>query len=147
MAEARIDTILRQLRTRDSHAAWSAFIDEYAPLIFDVARRFERDPDNVADCFQFVCERLYEGRFRRLLKFTPQGPAKFSTWLRAVVRNLCLDRLLGNGVVTTDLYGTESWPVGGVALQPTDGKIVVAGSAYMVPPHSDGQFAVARYWP
>lgn len=92
MTEARLHTILRQLRTRDSHVAWSAFIDEYAPLIFEVVRRFERDPDHAADCFQFVCERLCEGRFRRLLKFTPHGPAKFSTWLRAVVRNLCLDR-------------------------------------------------------
>lgn len=91
MSQARINLILQQLREGNAHDAWSEFIDEYAPVIFDVVRRLEPDPDGVADCFQFVCERLCEARFRRLLKFTPGGPAKFSTWLRAVVRNLCLD--------------------------------------------------------
>jgi RNA polymerase sigma factor (sigma-70 family) len=38
-----------------------------------------------------VCERLSANSFQRLRKFRPQGPAVFSTWLRAVVRNLCLD--------------------------------------------------------
>jgi DNA-directed RNA polymerase specialized sigma24 family protein len=92
MSEARIQIILQQLSKGNAHDAWTEFIDEYAPLIFDVVRRFEPDPDGAADCFQFVCERLCEARFRRLLKFTFGGPAKFSTWLRAVVRNLCLDR-------------------------------------------------------
>jgi uncharacterized delta-60 repeat protein len=55
--------------------------------------------------------------------------------------------LLGNGVVTTDLYGTESWGVGGIALQPTDGKIVVAGGAYLGPNFTQGEIVVARYWP
>lgn len=92
MSEARIHLILQQLREGNAHDAWSEFIDDYAPVIFEVVRRLEPDPDGVADCFQFICERLCEARFRRLLKFSPGGPAKFSTWLRAVVRNLCLDR-------------------------------------------------------
>ncbi|MGI9166061.1 MAG: hypothetical protein ACR2G5_06710 [Pyrinomonadaceae bacterium] len=54
---------------------------------------------------------------------------------------------MANGVVTTDLYGTESWAFGGVAVQPTDGKIVVAGSAYLGPNFTDSQIVVARYWP
>lgn len=91
MSEIRIDQILTRLDSRDPHEAWSSFIDDQAPLILQVVRHFERDPDNVADCFQFVCERLCEDRFRRLRKFKPDGPAKFSTWLRAVTRNLCLD--------------------------------------------------------
>jgi len=92
MAEAHIKQILEQFETRDSHAAWAAFIDEYAPIIFQVIRHFEADSDDASDCFQFVCERLCEGRFRRLRRYKSDGPAKFSTWLRAVVRNLCLDR-------------------------------------------------------
>ena len=51
----------------------------------------ERDSDFVPDCFQFVCEGLSANSFRRLRRFRPEGPAVFSTWLRAVVRNLCLD--------------------------------------------------------
>lgn len=55
--------------------------------------------------------------------------------------------LLGNGVVTTDLYGTESWAFGGVALQPTDGKIVIAGGAYLGPGNTQAEIVVARYFP
>jgi RNA polymerase sigma factor (sigma-70 family) len=91
MAEQSVENILRQLRLRDPHQAWAAFLEEYSVLIFQVARYFERDLDRASDCFQFVCEKLCEGRFRRLLRFKPEGSASFSTWLRAVVRNLCLD--------------------------------------------------------
>jgi uncharacterized delta-60 repeat protein len=55
--------------------------------------------------------------------------------------------LLGNGVVTTDLYGTESWGLGGIAVQPTDGKIVAAGAAYLGPNFTQGEIVVARYLP
>ncbi|MEI4927199.1 sigma factor, partial [Klebsiella pneumoniae] len=41
----------------------------------------------------FVCEKLCERKYRRLLSFRPNGRARFSTWLRAVVRNLSLDWL------------------------------------------------------
>ena len=54
--------------------------------------------------------------------------------------------LLGNGLVTTDLYGTESWAFA-LALDPADGRIVVAGAAYVTPPSSQGDIVVARYWP
>jgi RNA polymerase sigma factor (sigma-70 family) len=91
MSEAPIDEILKQLCSRDSHAGWTLFLDENAPLILQVIRHFETDSDTASDCFQFVCERLCERRFRRLRKFKPEGAAKFSTWLSAVVRNLCLD--------------------------------------------------------
>jgi len=91
MPEARIDELLEQLCSPDSHEAWSAFLEQYASLILQVIRHFRGDSDDSADCFQFVCERLCEDRFRRLRRFKPQGPARFSTWLRAVIRNLCLD--------------------------------------------------------
>lgn len=60
-------------------------------MVFQVIRHFEADIDHASDCFQFVCGKMSEGGFRRLLRFQPLGPASFSTWLRAVVRNLCLD--------------------------------------------------------
>jgi RNA polymerase sigma factor (sigma-70 family) len=63
----------------------------YSPLLFDVARRFERDDEAVADCYLYICEQLSANGFGRLLRFRPDGPARFSTWLRAVARNLCLD--------------------------------------------------------
>ncbi len=53
--------------------------------------------------------------------------------------------LLGNGVVTTDFFGLADYAIA-VAVQPNDGKIVVAGSI-TVSSSNGGEVAVARYWP
>ena len=91
MPEKSFDNLLEQISSRNPEEAWGLFLDEYSTTILQVVRHVERDSDFVPDCFQFVCERLSANSFRRLRKFRPQGPAVFSTWLRAVVRNLCLD--------------------------------------------------------
>ena len=91
MPEESFAKLLEQINSRDPEEAWGVFLDEYSTTIFQVVRHIERDSDSVPDCFQFVCERLSANSFQRLRKFRPQGPAVFSTWLRAVVRNLCLD--------------------------------------------------------
>ena len=75
----------------DADAVWSAFLAEQAPLILQVVRLFERDADEVQDGFLFVCERLRRDDLRRVRKFHEEGPASFATWLRTVVRRLCLD--------------------------------------------------------
>jgi RNA polymerase sigma factor (sigma-70 family) len=91
MPKEIIVEVLEQLRSGEPQQAWTQFMQEYSALIFHVVRHFEHNHDDTADCFQFVCERLSEKNFRRLNKFKVDGPAKFTTWLRAVVRNLCLD--------------------------------------------------------
>jgi len=91
MPEKSFDNLLEQLDSHNPEEAWGLFLDEYSTTVLQVVRHVERDSDFVPDCFQFVCERLSANSFRRLRKFRPQGPAVFSTWLRAVVRNLCLD--------------------------------------------------------
>jgi RNA polymerase sigma factor (sigma-70 family) len=91
MPEESFDKLLEQISSRDPEEAWGVFLDEYATTILQVVRHIERDSDSVPDCFQFICERLSANSFQRLRKFRPRGPAVFSTWLRAVVRNLCLD--------------------------------------------------------
>ncbi len=91
MEGRQLEGILRRLGSRASEQAWEEFLEACSPLVLQVIRFFERDPDPVADCFLFVCEQLRANRFRRLRRFRPEGPACFSTWLRAVVRNLCLD--------------------------------------------------------
>ena len=72
-------------------AVWSAFLAENAPLILQVVQLFERDRDQIQDCFVFVCERLRRDDLRRIRRFREGGPASFQTWLRAVIRRLCLD--------------------------------------------------------
>jgi len=91
MSDSRSFSILRGLRSRDPRGAWGAFLETYSPVILDVIRLFERDEDATGNCYLFVCERLCRDRFRRLCRFRIEGPASFQTWLRAVVRNLCLD--------------------------------------------------------
>ncbi len=89
--DARIAPILQALATRSGEEAWAEFLRLYSPLISSVARLFGRNPDQVGEVFLFVCEGLARDGFRRLRRFKPDGPARFSTWLYAVARNLCLD--------------------------------------------------------
>jgi RNA polymerase sigma factor (sigma-70 family) len=56
-----------------------------------VVRAQVRDADRQSDCFVFVCEKLSDDGFRRLLKFDVAGRARFSTWLTVVATNLVID--------------------------------------------------------
>lgn len=91
MERHQVPRIVGKLRSSEAPAAWAEFLELYAPQILQIAKLFERDADRVGDCFLFVCEQLSQRRFRRLRRFRPRGEASFSTWLRVVVRNLCLD--------------------------------------------------------
>jgi len=71
--------------------AWSEFLEQHASVILQVVHLFERDTDQVQDCFLFVCERLRRDGLRRIRRFRAGGTASFATWLRVVVRRLCLD--------------------------------------------------------
>jgi RNA polymerase sigma factor (sigma-70 family) len=91
MQERRITELLHELGSRSPRAAWADFLESYSSLILQVVRLFERDTDQIAECFLYVCQELSRHRFRRLRRFHPEGLASFSAWLRAVVRNLCCD--------------------------------------------------------
>lgn len=92
MSQRPIADLLQDLASKErQEEAWAEFLNDYAALVYQVIRRFEADLDNASDCFQFVCERLIEGRSKKLRQFKPDGSARFTTWLRAVVRNLCID--------------------------------------------------------
>ena len=89
--QRQIANILDGLGSRSCQQAWADFLECYSPLILQVVRLFEADPDDIADCFLFVCQQLAGNGFRRLRRFRPDGPASFTTWMRAVSRRLCLD--------------------------------------------------------
>jgi RNA polymerase sigma factor (sigma-70 family) len=76
---------------QNEEQAWDEFLNEYAPLVLQVVQLFTHDQDQIHDCFVFCCEKLKEHNLKRLRSFDAEGPASFATWLRAVVRNLCLD--------------------------------------------------------
>ena len=86
-----IGEILRALKSDSPAQAWAAFLEGYSPVILQVVTLFESNSDAVADCFLFVCEQLSKNRFRRLLQFRLDGAATFTTWLRLVIRRLCID--------------------------------------------------------
>src|SRR5207249_3308805 len=75
----------------DPVSAWEEFLDQYSPVLFQAARYCTSDNEAAADCYLHICEQLAVHNFRRLLKFKPEGPASFKTWLQVVARNLCMD--------------------------------------------------------
>ena len=91
MDDSRLLGLLRNLDRERSEHAWSRFLEAAAPVLLQVARAVERDADDAADAFLFVCQRLADDEYARLRKFDPAGPASFLTWLRTVARNLCID--------------------------------------------------------
>lgn len=83
--------LLEALRSPNSRDAWVEFLDTYSPVLYQTARSCTSAEEDAADCYLHICERLAHEGFRRLLKFKPQGKASFTTWLRVVARNICLD--------------------------------------------------------
>ena len=91
MDDRQATVLLRRFRSSHAREAWVEFLHSYSTQVLQIIRWFERDPDGVAECYLFVCQQLSRKNFLRLRRFRPEGPASFVTWLRAVVRNLCLD--------------------------------------------------------
>jgi RNA polymerase sigma factor (sigma-70 family) len=86
-----IAPILRGLRSPNAGDAWVEFLGLYGPVLYHTALAHTANEDAAADCYVYICERLADNRFKRLLKFDPEGNASFPTWLRVVARNLCFD--------------------------------------------------------
>ncbi len=91
MVNDAVGALLTSLRSDESRAAWAEFLRQFSPVIFQTCQFATADADEAADCFLFACEQLCQNNFRRLLRFRPEGSASFTTWLKVVVRNLCLD--------------------------------------------------------
>jgi RNA polymerase sigma factor (sigma-70 family) len=91
MSDDAVKDLLERLSSGRVDAAWSEFLARYSPLIMHVIRRHRADDDVTAECFIHVCAALSDNGFHRLLSFRPDGPARFKTWLMAVVSNLCVD--------------------------------------------------------
>jgi len=91
MIDTDIAELLRQLSSPTPGTAWSAFLERHSPLIMQVVHRYETDQGRATDCFIHACGALSDHGFRRLRSFRPDGTARFDTWLKAVVANLCVD--------------------------------------------------------
>jgi len=87
----QVEELLRRLDSTDAGMVWAGFLDQYAGLILKIAGQFEYEQDRLHDCFLFVCEKLSENGFKRLLQYRPQQNATFRSWLITVIFNLCVD--------------------------------------------------------
>jgi RNA polymerase sigma factor (sigma-70 family) len=72
-------------------AAWDDFVAIHSRLLLHVVRALTNDRDAAMDAYARVLERLREDEYRRLRAYVPDGRSRFTTWLVAVVRRLCLD--------------------------------------------------------
>lgn len=91
MGDPSVATLQEELRSANGLAAWESFLEVYSSVLYQAATACTDDEDDAADCYLYICEHLSRNRFRRLLKFKPEGSASFATWLRVVGRNLCYD--------------------------------------------------------
>lgn len=91
MADETVTELLEQLSAAGVDAAWTEFLARYASLIKRVICRHELDDERAVECYDYVCGALSDDGFRRLLSFREEGPARFRTWLLAVVSNLAVD--------------------------------------------------------
>jgi RNA polymerase sigma factor (sigma-70 family) len=92
MTDQSVPDLLARLSTPQAGAAWKEFVDHYAHVIMHIVRRHEGSDDERAnDCFVYVCGALSDDGFRRLKTYRPERRVRFTTWLMAVVSNLCVD--------------------------------------------------------
>ena len=91
MCDRAIAPLLRELHSPKAGDAWSRFLDLYGAVLYHTALAHTVNRDAAADCYVYLCDRLADNGFKRLLKFNPDGNATFTTWLRVVARNLCYD--------------------------------------------------------
>lgn len=82
--------LVARVRSGDD-AAWTDFVEQFAPLLLQAARAVERDVDAAADAFVYTCQHLRDRRGARLAAFDFDRSGSFETWLRAVALNLCRD--------------------------------------------------------
>lgn len=91
MTDGSNTKLLRMLGTPAAGTAWQEFLARHTPLMLSVIRQYQHQEQRIHDCYIYVCEKLADDRFRRLRSWRRQGQTRFSTWLRAVVSNLCVD--------------------------------------------------------
>ncbi len=92
MGPRGVAPLLQALRSPNTCGnAWAEFLESYSAALYQTAHACTSNQDEASDCYLHICERLARDNFRRLLKFKPDGRASFTTWLRVVARNICLD--------------------------------------------------------
>ena len=90
-----------------SKAAWDAFVERTAPVIFAAVRKVMSTSDRaeIEDTVQDVYVRVLRNETRLLRRFDP-ARASLSTWLTLIARSTAIDALRRKH---TDTLSIESW--------------------------------------
>ena len=91
--EQALEFLVQLCRKQTAKPAWTFFVQRYSGLILQTIHEQESDYDQALDRYLYVCQKLADRRFKRLLTFKRGGEREFAAWLRAVTRNLCIDYL------------------------------------------------------
>lgn len=115
------ETILKHLLfdTERREIAWKQFLVAYSNLFLKIVWQFDKDRDSVMEKYLFVCQKFAANDFAILRKFRREygsNPPKFSTWLAAVARNLCID-------AHRSTHGRRHLPRAVVRLSPLERKV------------------------
>jgi RNA polymerase sigma factor (sigma-70 family) len=86
-----INELLTRLKTLEAGKAWTVFLDSYAATITHIASQYVYDRTQRDECYLFICEKLSDNGFRRLLSYQLEGAASFRSWLNVIIANLCID--------------------------------------------------------
>ena len=115
-----LQLIERLLSTPETaERAWREFLTRYSNLFLKIIWQFEKDRDEVMEKYLFVCERLVRNNFELLKRFPLERglkPSDFTSWLVAVVRNLCVDAHRSS-------TGRRRYPKALLRMDPLDRKI------------------------
>ena len=110
------EQILTELLAPGPHRehAWKQFLESYSRLFLKVIWELERDKEEVMEQYLHVCSKFAEDNFAVLSAFKRDygiNPPKFTTWLRAVTRNMIVDR-------HRSLHGRKRFPKALLQLSP-----------------------------
>jgi len=113
--------VLRDLLSENEprQTAWTEFLRRFSDLILKIAWEFASDRDEAMAAYLFVCERLAADDFAKLRTYDPaqsKSPAKVSTWLAVVVRNLCIEHY-------RQTEGRQRYPDAVADLSPIDQRV------------------------
>lgn len=87
MSPQRQEWKLIELLRRGDDEAWEKFIERHQDMIYSLALNILGDVSDAED----VAQDVFLSAYRSIGKF--QGKSMLSTWLYAIARNLCLNRL------------------------------------------------------
>ena len=115
------EQILTELLAPGPHRerAWKQFLESYSRLFLKVIWELERDKDEVMEQYLHVCSKFAENSFAVLRAFKRDygaNPPKFTTWLRAVTRNMIVDR-------HRSIHGRKRFPKALLQLSPYARKV------------------------